>query len=482
MRSLSVAHHSLGRILGSLLLLLGVQCSKTDSNPSAGKPVSSAPLGSTSGAVTRGAASSESLGQPGSPEGSARPPTDSAPSNPPPGTGEPLNVILLTIDSLRADMPWTGYSRPIAPFLTQLAERSAVYTRAYSASSYTAKSVATFLSGRYPSTLYRDGFFFAKYSNANKFMAEILSERGVRTIGFHGHLYFGRGKGLEQGFAEWHLVPGITFDAQTDKHVTSEKMTELGIQLLKNPANTAGQFFAWAHYMDPHDEYNKHAESPDFGRKGRDRYDSEVWYTDHWVSKLIAYAEQQPWWKRTVLIVSADHGEAFGEHDMYKHAFELWEVLTHVPLLVTGPGVRARRIDERRSHIDLAPTILDLMGVPVPPDMQGESLVPELRGATPTSREPILTELTEDSHNPPRRALIDGDYKLIDFGRSKFQLFDLKADPGELSDLSKQKPEELARMRKLLEERYKKLPTVEPYGGAKLKEGGTARGPIGPSP
>jgi arylsulfatase A-like enzyme len=276
-------------------------------------------------------------------------------------------------------------------------------------------------------------------------------------------------------------VPGVQFNPETDEGITSQAMTELGMKLLQKPENTGKQFFAWAHYMDPHDKYIKHPESPDFGNKGRDRYDSEVWFADFWLGKLLSWAEGQPWWKNTVLIVSADHGETFGEHGMYKHAFEVWEVLTRIPLLISGPGIQARRIEQRRSHIDLAPTVLDLMGVPVPAEFQGKSLVPELRGQAPESREPILVELTEDSHNPPRRALLSGDYKIIDFGRSKFQLYDVRSDPGELKDLAKEKPEELTRMRQLLEERYKTLPTVEPYGGATLKEGGTARGPVGPA-
>ncbi|MGC4088595.1 MAG: sulfatase [Polyangiaceae bacterium] len=391
------------------------------------------------------------------------------------------NVLLITIDSLRADMPWNGYSRPIAPNLTKLAERAALYTNAYSGSSYTAKSVATLLSGHYPSTLYRDGYFFAKYPASDTFIAELLAPRGVRTIGFHAHLYFGKGKGLEQGFDEWRLVPGITFDPETDNFVTSDKMTALGIELLSNPKNTNHQFFAWGHYMDPHDQYQKHKESPDFGNKGRDKYDSEVWYADYWVGKLLEFAETKPWWKNTVLIISADHGEAFGEHGMYKHTFELWEVLTRVPLIIAGPGITPRRIEERRSHIDIAPTILELMGQPVPADFQGKSLVPELSGAKPESREPILVELTEDSHNPFRRALIDGKYKIIDFGRSQYQLFDLSRDPAELTDLAKENKEELARMRKLLDERMAQLPVVDAYGGAKLKGGGSARGPVGPA-
>ena len=177
-------------------------------------------------------------------------------------------------------------------------------------------------------------------------------------------------------------------------------MTALGIEILSAPENTKEPFFAWAHYMDPHDQYLKHAESPDFGKKARDRYDSEIWYADHFIGKLLDFAREKPWWQNTVVIVSADHGEAFGEHGMYKHAFELWEVLTRVPLFVVGPGIQARRIDERRSHIDLTPTILQLMGVPVPSDMHGQSLLSELEGAPPESRE-RFDRLSEDHTTHP---------------------------------------------------------------------------------
>src|SRR5450432_1424064 len=267
-------------------------------------------------------------------------PSDAASAPPSPRAAEPAltavptpatprNVLLLTIDSLRADMPWTGYPRAIAPNLTKLAEQSVVYTNEYALSSYTAKSVAGFLSSRYPSTLYRSGYFFANYPKADTFLAEVLSAHGVVTTGWHGHLYF-RGVGLDQGFNTWQFVPGITFDPQTDTGITSQLMTELGIKLLSKPESTGKQFFAWAHYMDPHDQYNKHPESPDFGNKNRDRYDSEVFYADLWLGKLLDFARAQPWWKDTVLIVSADHGEAFGEHGFYKHAFEIWDVLTRV--------------------------------------------------------------------------------------------------------------------------------------------------------
>jgi choline-sulfatase len=439
-------------------LLLAVACSKTEPAPS---PTSS----------------SRAVSEP-----SAAAATPSAPAPSPVVAAKPRNVLFVTIDSLRADMPWNGYDRPIAPHLTALAEKCTTYTNAYSVSSYTAKSVAAFLSGRLPSTLYRSGFFFASYASANHFMAEDLRQNGIATLAWFGHMYFSRAKGLDQGFDEWRTVPGISFDAQTDNHVTSDKMTALGIELLGKPELRTKQFFAWAHYMDPHDQYNRHEEAPKLGNKARDRYDQEVFYTDLWLKKLFDFVEQQPYGPDTYFVISADHGEAFGENGMYKHAFELWEVLTRVPLLVCGPGIKAQRISERRSHLDLVPTFYDLLGQKAPGDLMGKSLVSELTGKEAAqNREPIYLELSEDSHNPPRRAVIQGDYKLIWSGpRDKFQLYNLSRDPGETKDLAKEEPDQLKVMTAAYRGLWDKLPMVEPYGNVKLKEGGTARGPTGP--
>ena len=412
------------------------------------------------------------------------PPSASASAAPakPKGPDRPLNVLMVTIDSMRADMPWHGYERKIAPNLTKLAERSVVYNRAYSPAPYTAQTVAAWLTGRYASTVYRAGWFFAAYAKSNLFFTEVLQQKGIRTIGWHGHMYFGRGKGLDQGFDEWHLAPGIRFDPQTDNEITSEKLTKLGKELLGKPENTGKQFFAWVHYMDPHDQYIKHADSPDFGRTNRDRYDNEMHHTDKWIAELFSWGEKQPWWKDTAIIITGDHGEAFGEHKMWKHAFEVWEVLVRVPLILYAPGIEPKRIDERRSSIDLAPTIMELMGQKPLEQFQGKSLVKEAYGAEPPdNREPIVVELTEDSHNPPRRAIIQGDYKLIVHGQGwKHLLFNLKDDPGEEKDLAKTEPDKLEEMKKAFANRYEALPFIRPYGGMKLRGGGTARGPMGP--
>ena len=398
------------------------------------------------------------------------------------GPAGPLNVMLLSIDSLRQDMPWTGYARPIAPNLTKLAAESVVYTHAYSVSSYTAKSVAAFLTSRYPSTLYRSGYFFTDYPLSNVFLAEILHEHGVRTIGVQGHLYFGRGKHLDQGFDVWELVPGITFDATTDKNVTSDKMTDIAIRALGDPATANKPFFAWVHYTDPHDEYNKHPESPDFGKDNRSRYDSEVFFTDLHVGRLLDFARKQPWWNKTAVVITADHGEAFGEHGMYKHAFRLWEVLTRVPLIVHAPGAPPHVIERNRSQIDLAPTVADLAGVhDTPPSFVGHSLAPEIfDGAKADDRDPIVLDLPEDANNPQTRAIVRGSMKLIVYGKARSELYDLAQDPGELHDLSKSEPEKLARMKAEFDKTWSQIPFVQAYGGMKLHDGATADGPMGP--
>jgi len=233
--------------------------------------------------------------------------------------------------------------------------------------------------------------------------------------------------------------------------------------------------------MDPHDQYQKHAESPDFGNKNRDRYDSEVWFTDFWIGKLLEFAKTQPWWGRTAVVLTSDHGEAFGEHSMYKHAFEIWENLVRVPLLVLAPGAEPRRIQKPRTHIDIAPTVMDLMGKEPLPSFLGKSLVPEIYGAEPEDREPLALELAEDSHNPHRRAIIQGDYKFMVFDTGwRKSLFNLKQDPGEENDLAQKEPEKLAEMQALFDTTFGKIPSVVPYGGATLKSGKSANGPSGP--
>lgn len=384
----------------------------------------------------------------------------------------PFNVVLITVDSLRADMPWAGYDRPIAPRLSALHARSISYKNAYSTSSFTSKSVPGMLTGRYPSELARTGSFFTKYLSADQFVCTHLDAEGIPCVGAHAHMYFGRGQsGFETGFSVWNVVSGITFDYQTDPYVTSDKLTPLAIETLKNAAERGGggPFFAWFHYMDPHDQYKGHEESPHFGKRARDLYDEEVFYTDLWIGKLLDFIQAEPWADKTVIAVTADHGEAFGEHGMTRHAHEVWEELVHVPLFFHVPGLPPRVIEASRGHTDLAPTIVELLGARHVPALPGTSLVRELAGSTPEERD-VVVDLPEDDYNERRRALIHGRTKIIAFGNDvRFALYDLESDPRETKDLILTNRELAAEMRQRYREASKNIRDVPPRGGIPKK-------------
>ncbi len=113
-----------------------------------------------------------------------------------------------------------------------------------------------------------------------------------------------------------------------------------------------------------------------YGKTTRDYYDAEVTFTDIYVGRLMDFVAAQPWGARTAFIVTGDHGEAFGEHHQYVHGFELWENLVRVPLFMVLPGVRPRHVDRRTSALDLAPTILDLLGVNADGGPAGRTALP----------------------------------------------------------------------------------------------------------
>jgi len=287
---------------------------------------------------------------------------------------------------------------------------------------------------------------------------ELLQKAGIRTVAAHAHWYFAKRAGFQQGFDVYRMVEGLTKDNKTDHNITSPRHAEIAIELLSDPANTSGQFFAWFHFMDPHDLYMTHADQPSFGDHPRDRYDGEVYFTDKYVGRLLEFVAQQPWGKNTAVIINSDHGEAFGEHDRYRHGFEIWEPLVHVPLFLSIPGVSPRRIAEPRSMEDVVPTIFDLLGVPVDPGFQGKSLLPEIRGAQQPDERDVIVDLPRTSDNDRRRALIWGRYKLMSFGDDfRFELYDLLDDPGELHDLRQSNPD----LYKMMRERYaQKIKTI----------------------
>lgn len=375
-------------------------------------------------------------------------------SGPPPN----CNVVLLSVDSMRSDMPWAGYDRAIAPRLTELEGRSVSYSEAYAVSSYTSMSLGGLLAGRLPSELRRSGYFFGTYPKEAFFPRE-LQKAGIHTMGVMAHKYFATA-GFDVGFDEWKITPGIVFDPITDREVTSPKTEEIAEQLLNEEENGERRFFLWTHWLDPHDIYVHH-DGIDWGKRDRDRYDGEITFSDEYIGRLLDFMSSKPWASRTVIIVTSDHGEEFGEHRMMRHGFELWNTLVHVPLFIFVPGNLPRRIDVPRSGLDIAPTILELFGLERGSTLEGTSLVPEIYGAPARPRD-VLVDLPATSDNARRRALVRGASKLICFGGESYcMLYDLTTDPLEQHGISK--GEEFAAMKARYRELRASIKEVVPY-------------------
>jgi choline-sulfatase len=189
--------------------------------------------------------------------------------------------------------------------------------------------------------------------------------------------------------------------------------------------------------LDPHDQYLAHDGIGPYGKSLRDRYDAEVTFTDRSVGKLLDFVAAQPWGARTAIVVTSDHGEAFGEHKMYFHGFELFENLVRVPLFFVIPGVEPRRIDEPRSALDIAPTMLALFGLEPHDGYRGVSLLPEFYGATPEARD-VPLDLPATSDSDRRRGLVVGTKKVVaGHDDSRLVMYDLSADPEEKTPITK---------------------------------------------
>jgi choline-sulfatase len=397
-------------------------------------------------------------------------PAPPAPAPPPKRT---YNVLMITVDTLRFDLGFMGYPKPVSPNIDALAARSTVFERTYATASFTPKSLGPLLIGRYASETNRDFEHYTTFFPTNVFLAERVRTAGVRTFAGMCHRYFSFKTGLQQGFDVWDTTAMPPQMTDNDRRVTSDRLSNVALGLLAKPENVAGprRFFGWFHYFDPHLPYVPHAGAPDLraldgskAARARVPYDEEVWFTDQQVGRVLAYVASQPWGADTAIVLTADHGEAFGEHNHVGHGREVWEPLVRVPLIVYVPGMKPKRIAVKRSHIDLAPTIMELVGAPLPSDrsLRGTSLVPDVtaEGTAPPERD-VYIDMPEGPFNEMRRALITGrspGAKIVDVAGRRFELYDLVRDPDELHNLGNDKTvaapfvEAMQRLRATLQE------------------------------
>jgi choline-sulfatase len=361
------------------------------------------------------------------------------------------NLVFVTVDTVRAsDVSFLGYDEPTTPHLDAAARDAVVYERAYALASYTGKALAPMLIGKYPSETLRDGGHYNRYFQGNTFLAERLQHAGIYTMGAASHWYFEPAWGVTQGFDRFDTsaVP-TTGQGDTDTSSTSPALTDAAIRMLSENGGTR-RFFLWVHYFDPHAQYMKHAGAPDFyepGKRGgrmRALYDGELWYVDQAIGRLLDYVDAQPWGKDTIFAMTSDHGEAMGEHGIaFQHGHEIWEPLVRIPLFFRVPGVAGRHVPVKRSAVDIVPTLLDLMRVPQPPpgELSGESLVADFTApeGQPYEERDVYIDMPDGPFTHMRRALIHGPtpgMKIIHFGGSQYQLYDLAQDPEEAVDLA----------------------------------------------
>jgi arylsulfatase A-like enzyme len=352
------------------------------------------------------------------------------------------NLVILSVDSLRWDvLRWAGARQNLVPNIDRLAERSVVFERAYALASYTGKSIPPTWIGKYTSETHRGWSHFNRVDRKDALLEERLQSSGIRTLSAQGYWYLFRpGIGFDRG---WDVLDAKAAPLQAyvenDRSYSSDKLADRAIAVLSEPANTQGRFFFWSHFTDPHADYVAH-EGFDFGNRSRGLYDSEVAFTDRHLGRIIDFIQKSSFGSRTIILIFSDHGEAFGEHGMIRHGFELWEELVRVPLVVHIPGLAARRVVARRSLVDLVPTVLDLMHVPAPSGegddfVSGQSLVPDLIGQADAPPRIVFVDMAAGPHNAERQAFIENDLKLLASNGRPLGLYSLADDPGEKKDL-----------------------------------------------
>jgi choline-sulfatase len=356
------------------------------------------------------------------------------------------NILIVTIDAFRADrLGVAGYhrtaGRSLTPTLDALARRGAFFRRAWSQAPNTPRSFPSILTGRYPSDVAWDkpGVNYPNLLPSNHTLFEGLAAAGLKPIGIFSHFYFTADRGISKGFAEWS-DDGAGTIAESNKDIASPRIVPRVIARLKQAAARKERFVMWTHLFEPHSSYMPHAEFPPTlsGVPGlMEKYDYEIAFTDLWLKKLFDALDKAGLTDSTAVVVMADHGEAWGEHKTYFHGQDLFDEQLRVPLIVTIPGRAPHVFEDDVALVDVGPTLLDLVGAPIPAAMRGRSLLPRIDGG-PAASHPVFAELMPATAWPHHAAMmVDGGRKIIHrISDRRWELYDLGRDPGEKKNLA----------------------------------------------
>lgn len=347
------------------------------------------------------------------------------------------NVLLISIDALRRDhLGIYGYKKHNnSPRIDKWARGKFIFETARSQAPRTLESVPSFLSGLYPSMLYfGKEHWFPSLLPKNLMLPEILEKHGYATMVFTLCDYIDQAAGFFQGFQQRVVHHTI---ARGELH--DERSLTLRLEKAIDQAKTDKKpFFAWIHYYKVHNPYLcSPSKRKVFGSSSLDRYDCAINETDVLVGGLIQHIKKDPDLAiNTIIILTADHGEAFGEHGSFFHGKNLYEEVLRVPLIVDVPGLKGEKVYQNVGLVDLVPTLLNFIGIKPPKKLNGIDLAPMMTGqkSWDTLNHRILfSELMPDGEFPNNiRAVISGHYKLIyDIGRKIWAFYDLAKDPGE---------------------------------------------------
>jgi arylsulfatase A-like enzyme len=390
-----------------------------------------------------------------------------------------LNVLFIVVDTLRAEhLGSYGYERDTSPLLDRLAHSGVRFERHLAQSSWTKSSMASLWTGLYPArtgiTRYDDVL-----PDAARMAAELLREAGFQTVGLYRNGWVAPTFGFDQGFEVYRQPAGRPPPPEVRRENptisargTDEGLIEAAVEFLR----VSGQqrWFLYLHLMDLH-EYVYDAESALFGASYADIYDNSIRWTDGTIEILLESLSALGELENTLIAVASDHGEAFLERGFEGHAREVYRESTEVPFLLSfpfrlEPGVV---VAARTRNVDVWPTILDLLGLEPPPEIDGRSRLPDVlsslsEGGPDGGGRIAIVDLDQtwgrrDTDPLPAIAVVEDSFRYVRAekagGRRSEQLFDASDDPRELHDLAAEEPETLERLRAVADDYYETEPS-----------------------
>ena len=282
------------------------------------------------------------------------------------------NVLLITIDTLRADrLSCYSPEHLQTPTIDKFAERGVLFSRAFAHTSTTLPSHTNILCGTTP--LHHgvhDNFNFV-LNKEFLTLTEHLKDFGYSTGAFVGGFPLDSRFGLDQGFD----VYDDDFGKKSGLEIQAEFVVDKALSWLKIRENP---WFLWVHCYDPHDPYDP--PEPFLRQNEDDIYNGEVAYVDHILERLYTYLEKNELFNSTLIVFTGDHGEALGQHGEVTHGFFAYNEVIRIPLIICSPEISKGRVDQHVSHIDIFPTVCDMLDVKKPAFLQGISLMPAIKG------------------------------------------------------------------------------------------------------